>query len=97
MFDDYFQDLVPTERKNMDKCVYTFGRYLLEFCKSIGVRIANGRVNGDEFVSITFYSNKGFSLIDDVITENTNIREFESGTFSVFSDLLYSIQRLCNP
>ena len=89
MFDDYFEDLVPTKRKNMDKCVNTFGRYLLEFCKSTGVRIANGRVNGDECGSITFYSKRGFSLIDYVITENTclsNITEFESGTFSEFSD-----------
>ncbi len=53
----------PQERPNL------WGRHLLDLCISTSMRIANGRVSGDEQGEVTFVSqsNGGSSLIDYVL------------------------------
>jgi len=73
----------------MDKHVNEFGRYLLNLCKTVGIRIVNGRHVNDEKGSFTFYNANGTSLIDYVLADTScinNIEKFHSGNFNSFSD-----------
>lgn len=58
-----------TERASADSRgrVNTSGLKMLEMCQRTGVRIANGRVHGDEDGAYTFVSHSGKSVIDYVL------------------------------
>ena len=51
-------------RRNRDPEMNYFGKKLIRFCKTTGVRIINGRVNGDLEGELTFVSHTGKSLLD---------------------------------
>ena len=56
----YIEDCIPEQRKNVHKCVNTFGKYLLELCKSTGVRIVKvaHSVSFENFYLVMFYGNQ---------------------------------------
>ena len=55
-------------RNNQDKIVNAHGRELLQLCQRTGLRIANGRVLGDELGCTTYVSPVGHaSLVDYVV------------------------------
>ena len=73
----------------MDTKINTFGRKLLNLCKSSGLRILNGRHKADPTGYITFYNATGKSLIDYVLVDcNTidSVNLFSYGNFNVYSD-----------
>ncbi|KAK3086335.1 hypothetical protein FSP39_017010 [Pinctada imbricata] len=85
----YENDDIIKKRNSMDITVNNFGRKFLDLCKTCGVRIVNGRHDGDLTGSITFYSAKGMSLIDYLLVQKnklSNIVKFASGDFNTFSD-----------
>ena len=68
----YINDSAMSTRKSEDKHVNTFGRKLLELCRASGLRICNGRVNGDSNGKYTFYNHLGSSVIDYVIVDSNH-------------------------
>ena len=57
-----------THRNSQDTVVNSHGRQLLKLCQQSGLRIANGRVSGDEVGGFTFVSPTGdASLVDYVV------------------------------
>ena len=73
----------------MDTGINTFGRKLLNLCKSSGLRILNGRHKADPTGNITFYNATGKSLIDYVLVDSNRIDSvnlFSSGNFNIYSD-----------
>ena len=46
-------------RKNFDQHLNDHGKILLEICKSLDIRILNGRCKGDSFGKITFHGQHG--------------------------------------
>ena len=46
--DDFTPDTQSTKRKSQDKYIKGHGKSLIEFCKSSGLRIANGRIGSDK-------------------------------------------------
>ena len=52
---DYENDQVICQRNNMDRYVNSFGRKLLSLCKTTGLRILNGRHEGDKVGNFTFF------------------------------------------
>ena len=61
------ENLLPVSsvRRSQDArgVVNTSGRRLLELCMRLGMRIANGRVHGDEDGSLTFVGRGGGSSL----------------------------------
>ena len=51
-------------RQNLDKKTNKYGEYLLSLCKSVPLRICNGRKLGDIFGSYTCYTPNGQSCVD---------------------------------
>ena len=67
----------------------TFGRKLINLCKTTGIRIVNGRHVQDPNGNFTFYNSRGTSLIDYVLADYSlfeKILEFSAGVFNTFSD-----------
>ena len=59
---------ICTQRNSQDAVVNPHGRELLRLCQQTGLRIANGRVPGDEPGRISYVSPKGHaSLVDYVV------------------------------
>ena len=60
---------VHTPRRSQDVAVNSSGRRLLELCKLTGMRIANGRVPGDEHGALTFLARGGIggSVVDYIL------------------------------
>ena len=54
----------PLLRQNLDKMTNKYGNYLLSLCKSVPLRICNGRKLGDIFGSYTCYTPNGQSCVD---------------------------------
>jgi len=66
--DNYDTDDVLPIRKSKDKTVNNFGRKLLDFCKTTGMRVLNGRTKGDEEGNFTFISHTGKSVVDHALS-----------------------------
>ena len=63
-FDSFFDNFM-TPRSSCDNVITSSGRRLLEFCKTYGLYIANGRLGKDKNKgSFTYIGPKGCSLID---------------------------------
>ena len=101
---NYETDINLQRRNCMDKSVNQFGRKLLEFCKTSGLRIVNGRHKNDSSGNVTFFSTAGISMIDYVLTKPqyfSSIWQFTSGVFNTFSDhapicLTIVVSCICN-
>ena len=88
-FVEYTVEPECSKRKSMDTGINTFGRKLLNLCKSSGLRILNGRHKADPTGNITFYNATGKSLIDYVLVDSNRIDSvnlFSSGNFNIYSD-----------
>ncbi|XP_053395382.1 uncharacterized protein LOC123523921 isoform X1 [Mercenaria mercenaria] len=77
-------------RKNMDKKVNEQGKFLLEFCKSTGLRILNGRMGLDKNIGkYTCINSQGSSTIDYVLCRDSLwecINSFEIMEPNILSD-----------
>jgi hypothetical protein len=86
---DYSSDVAMPCRVSEDTKVNSFGRKLLQLCKSTGLRIGNGRKPGDEKGQFTFYNHLGASVIDYVLAEKDYfdiVTKICIGDFNVWSD-----------
>ena len=55
-------------RRNQDNCTNWNGRQLIALCKRTGLRLANGRVQGDTEGAFTFVdSGRGMSVVDNTL------------------------------
>jgi len=82
--------------KSFDNNVNDLGKHLLEMCKSLDLRILNGRCKGDSFGKITFHGNQGFSTVDYIIVSHEILHLFETFVVrepSPFSDHCQRLQR----
>ena len=84
---DYTPDS-PSERTTEDiKPANTFGRKILDLCKSSGVRVCNGRF-GKSSGKFTFQNKNGCSVIDYVLLSHESfsiVNNFMIGNFNTFS------------
>ena len=67
-----------TPRKSFDTHVNDLGKQLLEMCKSLDLRILNGRCKGDSLGQITFHGNQGSSTVDYIIVSHEILYLFET-------------------
>ena len=68
---EYDFDSPMSERKSQDLIVNSFGRKLLDLCRSTSIRICNGRISGDEDGKFTFFNHRGASTNDfTIVSEN---------------------------
>jgi hypothetical protein len=65
-------------RKNFDQHLNDHGKILLEICKSLDIRILNGRCKGDSFGKITFHGQQGISTIDYMIVSHELLYRFQN-------------------
>ena len=73
--DNYQPDLALDKRISDDAgTVNTNGTSLIEFCKSTGYRILNGRVDKKLSNSFTYFSKNGNSVVDYALLKNENFR-----------------------
>ena len=88
--EDYTAD-EQLPRNNTDTVVNSNGRYLLDFCKGTGLRIANGRVGQDANIGeCTYVGRNGSKLIDYILVSQNMLDMFSSFrvcTPNIFSDL----------
>lgn len=70
-------------RNSKDKIVNNFGRKLLDFCKATGMRILNGRTEGDKEGNFTYVSHMGKSVVDYAISTIHSLYLFMSFTVGV--------------
>ena len=54
------------------------GKQLLEMCKSLDLRILNGRSKGVSLGQITFYGNQGSSTVDYIVVSHEILYLFET-------------------
>ena len=76
-------------RQNLDKITNRYGQYLLSFCKSVPLRICNGRKLGDIFGSYTCYTPNGQSCVDYCLVSPRlydSVQTFSVGQVSKLSD-----------
>ena len=57
----------PAQRNRFDNVINSHGKRQLEICKTLDLRIVNGRANGDTPGRPTFHGKNGTSVIDYVI------------------------------
>ncbi len=87
-------------RNSMDSQTNCFGTKLLDMCKSLSLRIANGRLSHDSFGAFTFMNSRGSSVIDYLLLREENfnlITHFNVESHSEWSDhcpLAFNI--MCN-
>ena len=74
---DYFPQIFCEKRVSNDKGVNTYGKNLIDICKSTGIRIANGRFS-DISSKYTFIGSNGKSVIDYVIVDDINAMSISS-------------------
>ena len=77
------------QRQNLDKTKNKYGEYLLSLCKSVPLRICNGRKLGDIFGSYTCYTSNGQSCVDYCLVSPRlydNVQTFSVGQVSTMSD-----------
>ena len=89
-------------RKNFDQHLNEQGKILLEICKSLDLRILNGRCKGDSFGKITFHGKQGISTVDYIIVSHDLMDKFQNFVVrqpSPFSDhsQLISWIKISNP
>ena len=90
--EDMYETDSPTNipRGNMDRATNRYGQSLLELCKTVPLRICNGRKLGDILGSFTCYKYNGQSVVDYCLASPTlmnKISEFKVQTFlPTFSD-----------
>ena len=76
-------------RQNLDKITNKYGEYLLSLCKSVPLRICNGRKLGDIFGSYTCYTPNGQSCVDYCLVSPRlyeSVQTFSVGQVSTLSD-----------
>ena len=76
-------------RQNLDKNKNKYGEYLLSLCKSVPLRICNGRKLGDIFGSFTCYTPNGQSCVDYCLVSPRlydSVQTFSVGQVSTLSD-----------
>ena len=61
---------IITPRKSFGTHVNDLGKQLLEMCKSLDLRILNGRCKGDSLGQITFHGNQGSSTVNYIIASH---------------------------
>ena len=70
----------------MDLICNGFGKRMLHMCKSLGLRILNGRTRGDHSGSITFFSSRGFSVNDYCLINRQYLNDVISFTVCDFNE-----------
>lgn len=76
----------------------TYGKKLINLCKTTGLQIVNGRKGKGRQSNITFYNAHATSTIDYLLTDvnsSNTIVDFCTGYFNTFSDhapLAFSIK-----
>ena len=79
----------PAQRNSFDNVINSHGKRLLEICKTLDLRIVNGRANGDTLGRPTFHGENGMSVIDYVICDQytlLNVNSFVIKQPSYLSD-----------
>ena len=79
----------PAHRNSFDNVINSHGKRLLEICKTLDLRIVNGRANGDTLGRPTFHGKNGTSVIDYVICDQftlLNVNSFVVKQPSYLSD-----------
>ena len=88
--DIYEQDIMrDLPRQNMDQSTNKYGNNLLSLCKSVPLRICNGRKLGDILGSYTCYTPNGQSCVDYCLVSPRlydSIQTFSVGQISTLSD-----------
>jgi len=102
----YNEDNPEIARNSEDSEFNTFGRCLIQLCRTTNLRILDGRTVGDNVGKITFYSSIGSSVIDYVVSNllNDMIVSFNVGDYNTHSDhapifvslLLKDVNSTCN-
>lgn len=83
----YIPDTEPGPRSTMDRKINTFGRKLINLCKSSLLRIVNGRHKSDPTGSYTYCGPNGRSVVDLVLTNSLSlILHFKVNDLTEFSD-----------
>ncbi|KAJ8307056.1 hypothetical protein KUTeg_015140 [Tegillarca granosa] len=77
-------DFVDKSRQSLDKVTNTMGNRLLDLCKSMDLRIMNGRLEGDIEGNYTFQNKRGISVIDYFLCSHSSLDYV--GAFNIFSD-----------
>ena len=57
------------QRRNFDNAINKHGKWLLELCRSLDLRILNGRVKGDSFGQPTSHDRMGINAVDYAIVD----------------------------
>ena len=65
-------------RNNFDQHLNEQGKILLEICKSLDLRILNGRCKGDSFGKVTFHGKQGISTVDYIIVSHDLMDKFQN-------------------
>ena len=87
----------PAQRNSFDNVINSHGKRLLEICKTLDLRIVNGRANGDTLGGPTFHGKNGTSVIDYVICDQftlLNVNSFVVKQPSYLSDHSAIVARL---
>ena len=63
---------------NFDQYLNEHGKILLEMCKSLDIRILNGRCKGDSLGKITFNAIQGISTVDYIIVSEELLDKFQN-------------------
>ena len=88
--DNYQPDTILDKRINDDEsALNTNGTSLIEFCKSTGFRILNGRVDKKHSHSFTYFNNSGNSVVDYALLKEEFfhlVNKLRVGELSEFSD-----------
>ena len=87
--DDLISNNLSELRKNKDVKTNDYGQKLVNLCKTSGLVICNGRVNGDLDGNFTYVDKKGNSTIDYALVSREllcNVNSFSVHAPTVFSD-----------
>ena len=66
------------QRRNFDNAINKHGKWLLELCRSLDLRILNGRVKGDSFGQPTSHNRMGISAVDYAIIDQDMFKYVKS-------------------
>ena len=86
---EYDNDSIMPMRRTEDDFTNSFGRQLINLCKSTGLRVCNGRMSGDHNGKITFFNHLGSSLIDYALVDRMmfeKVKDFMVLDFNEWSD-----------
>ena len=86
--DEYRPDVALDKRINADKSpLNTNGSAMIEFCKSTGFRILNGRVDVNNSSGYTYFSNNGNSVVDYALLKQDFFSRIKSLQIKELSEL----------